>query len=271
MLPEALHRRGTIVPISGPAFSRIGPLRADAGTLVWIFLPPLLVPVLLHAPWRTALGAAPLLVLAFWAAVYDFLRREGSHGDHGFRLALGLGLGVLFAHLGWMLIHPRLVASDPHLLLEARGFSSYFLPLGVLTTAPRRGDRLLYLARAVGCLALGLAVARLGCIVAGCCRGAPTYAFFAVGGRYPTRWLEWAGLVGLCLGSRRLPLRLVAPLTLAGYGALRLTLAPLREADPAGPDLLAPAWLAAVWLLFGSGWALRESIRSSNPFTRTAS
>lgn len=239
-----------------------------AGLLAWGLLPALLVGALSRAGGSHAYASPPLLVLAFWAAVYDFERRGGADGGEAPRLAFGLGLGVLFAHLGWLLLHPSVVRADPHILLEVRGFSSLFLPLGVLALVPWRGDRTRYLAAGVGCLALGLAVARLGCILAGCCRGAPTHVLWAVAGRFPTRWLEWAGLLVLAVVSDRLSWRWVAPITLAGYGALRLALGPLRAADPAGPTLFAPAWLAAGWLLLGSAWALRQGIPRLAPSTR---
>lgn len=250
-----------------PSSARRSRRRGAAGLLAWGLLPAVLVGALSRAGASHAYASPPFLVLAFWAAVYDFERRGGGVGGEAPRLAFGLGLGVLFAHLGWVLLHPSVVRADPRILLELRGFSSLFLPLGVLALAPWRGDRRRYLAAGVGCLALGLAVARLGCVLAGCCRGAPTDTLFAVAGRFPTRWLEWAGLLALALATDRLPRRWVAPVTLIGYGALRLALEPLRAADPAAPTLFAPAWLAAGWLLIGSAWVLRQGIPRLAPPT----
>lgn len=263
------HRTSTAARIRPAWAGRVGLTRA-AHALGWGAVSALLVMLLSRGAWIHGYGSPPFLVLAFWAAVFDFQRRGGGAGNDALRLAIGLALGALLAHLGWALLHPALIAADPDLLLEVRGFSSLFLPLGVPALAvPGQGDRTRFLAPAVGCLALGLAVARLGCILAGCCLGAPTHAFWAVSGRHPTRWLEWAGLLAICLTSYGLPRSLVAPITLAGYGALRLALAPLREADPAGPALFASSWLAAGWLLLGGGWALRRRIRRLAPPTRT--
>lgn len=271
MSREASHVRTPCVaaPQAGSARRLRWPAGADV--LAWALLPALLVLVLWRGSQREAVGSPPFLVLAFWAALADFEQRGGGRGNDGVRLALGLGLGAILAHLGWCVLHPSSVAASPRLLFAFRGFSGLFLPLGVLALAPWRGDRMRYLAPAVGCLALGLAVARLGCISAGCCRGAPTRALWAIGGRHPTRWLEWAGLASLCLVTRQLRPGLVAPLTLAGYGALRLALAPMRAADAAGPVLFAPSWVSAAWLLAGAGWALRQGIRRLAPPPRTPS
>lgn len=65
----------------------------------------------------------------------------------------------------------------------------------------------------------------------------------------------------------------IVPIPERSWTSLALALgraaAPRCEADPTGPDLPAPVWLATAWLLLGGGWGLRENIQPLIPFTRT--
>jgi len=247
---------------------------------------------------------------AFWIAVGGFLRgatpsgagiagAAGRAGGAGrgpgfssatYRCVLGLALGAVLAHLAWALLHAAAVATHPAALLNpAAGFTVLAVPLGLLATAPWRASserRTAYLAAAFVPLPFALAVARLGCLAAGCCHGTPTElpwgislaaaelraahgGLFAAGpGLHPTPLYESAGLLALGLAVRRLPRDWVAPAVLAGFGALRLAVEPWRAPPPLGPPLVPPALLAAAWLLAAA--LLLPSPRIPKPAPRPA-
>ncbi len=164
---------------------------------------------------------------------------------------LGLIAGALLAHLGWVAVHgPQIVAvaGAGGLLLWsldlASGASMLFVPLGsVVVRALRRDDERLIDAD-VRALVPGLAVARLGCVVEGCCGG---HAM-------PIATASFAGLVLLAWLTRRPG---GGPLALAGIGGLRLGLEPLRAPPPHGGET---AWVFAIalgWLVAGCVWGAR--------------
>ena len=125
-----------------------------------------------------------------------------------------------------------------------------FLPLGPLLLERS--------AAAFASLPLALAVARLGCLAAGCCLGTPTSAPWAVAGLHPTALYEVAGLLALHGAVSRAEARFAAPLVLGGFGALRLLIDPLRAAPPLGAPLVAPTAIAAVWLALAAALAWRR-------------
>lgn len=164
---------------------------------------------------------------AFWLALWLHGRRDGSRSC--FALALGFGAGL--ARAG-----PALLWGEPARLLDpSQAVSVLFVPLGVLWIRP--------LSAALGSLPLPLALARLGCLAAGCCRG-------PAGERVP---LYEAGAltllhVGLARGSRAaLPERFAL-----AWGVLRLAESPWRGRIPgvlgaralATPDEVALGWIA---------------------------
>jgi hypothetical protein len=166
---------------------------------------------------------------AFWTAVWLY------RGDRPARFVTGLVLGAGLAHLGWSLLHLPVVPAHPGTLLDvSRGFSVLFVPLGVLLLTPN--------AAALATLPLGLAVARLGCVAAGCCHGPHGE---------PTPIVEIGGLAMLHAGIRCLPERWVVPTVLAGVGLVRLVTEPWRGTPPLGVPLVAPAALAALWAAAG--------------------
>jgi hypothetical protein len=197
---------------------------------------------------------------AFWTALFLYTRR--ARPARSLRFGLALALGAAFAHAGWLLLHASIVwpalRARPGLMLDpSLGFCVLFLPLGPLLLERS--------AAAFASLPLALAVARLGCLAAGCCHGTPTSAPWAVGGLHPTALYEAGGLLALHGAVSRAEARLAAPLVLGGIGALRLLIDPLRAAPPIGAPLVAPGAIAAGWLALAAAfaWRRRGSARPS--------
>lgn len=198
---------------------------------------------------------------AFWAAIFEYLRRGGA-AETGSRFVAGLFAAALLAHLGWALLHLDDVRAHPTVLADPFvGHSVLFAPLGTLLVAPGRGSaRRRYLSAGLGSLPRAFAVARLGCLAAGCCHGVAS-----ADGLDPVPVGDIAGLLLLSGLTQRLPEALVAPVTLSGFGALRLALEPLRAPPPLGPPLVAPSVLAIGWIVAGA--ALGVAVRRG-PLTR---
>jgi hypothetical protein len=189
---------------------------------------------------------------AFWTAVWLYTRRAAP--ARPLRFALALALGAALAHAGWLLLHapavwPALRARPAWLLDPSVGACVLFVPLGLL--AVERSPA------AFASLPLALAVARLGCLAAGCCGGTASAAPWAFGSRHPTALYEIAGLVALHQAASRAASRRVAALVLGGIGTLRLLVDPLRARPPLGAPLVEPELLAAAWIVFAAGWRLQ--------------
>ncbi|MEN8184241.1 MAG: prolipoprotein diacylglyceryl transferase family protein [Myxococcota bacterium] len=200
-----------------------------------------------------------LLCVAFWTAVLGFRSRQ-IRGVSAIHFVAGLGLGAVFAHGGWVLLHVDQVAQHPELIGNpALGRSVLFFPLGLLALTPARASaatRRAWLDASFAALPPALAVARLGCLVAGCCGGLP------IGGEFFLKWhptplYEMGGLWLLGLIIRGCPSGLVAPVVLAGFGAVRAAVDPLRAPAPLGSPLLPPGLLALAWLVAGAALGLR--------------
>jgi hypothetical protein len=177
---------------------------------------------------------------AFWTALWLYERR--ARPARPVRFALGLVLGAALAHAGWLALHAPLtwpaLRARPGLRLDpSRGYCVLFLPLGLLALE-RSGA-------ALASLPLALAVARLGCLAAGCCGGVAAAL------------VEIAGQGALAAGLASLDARRAGALALAGFGALRLVSELLRGAPPLGAPIVAPALLAAGWLVLGAGLFVR--------------
>jgi prolipoprotein diacylglyceryltransferase len=200
---------------------------------------------------------------AFWVAVLGY---AASRPDRSFstRFVLGLGSGAILARLGWVALHPPLapeIARGAWLALgSGSGLTLLPVPLGLLLTAPWRAPppaRSAYLAASLGSLPLALAVARLGCLAAGCCHGTPTdvpWGFRAGGSPgpvHPTPLYEIAGWIALWLVTRRVPRAWVPSLVLIGFGALRWILEPWRAQPPQHPLAPPPSTIAAAWIAVG--------------------
>jgi predicted aspartyl protease len=199
-----------------------------------------------------AVVSAPLLQIlalfgAFWTAVALYARRSSSPAI--FHFVGALGLGAVFAHLGWALLHLPAVAGHPSALLDpARGLTVLFVPLGLLLLERSPA--------AFASLPLALAVARLGCLAAGCCHGPEGE---------PTPLYEIGGLLVLHGLVRRLPASWVTPAVLAGFGLIRLATEPLRAIPPLGESVIPAGAIALGWVVFGWGLARRRAVPSLGP------
>lgn len=204
---------------------------------------------------------APLLfwLVGFWVAVAVHARRSPD-GEGSLRLPIGLALGALLAHLGWAILHLDEVSRHPLALLDvSTGMSVLFVPLGLLLVAlpAPRDERRRFLAAALGSLPLALAMARVGCVVAGCCHGITSDVAWALPlgpdeqMRHPTALYEIAGLLGLATAVHLLPAGLTASAVLVGMGALRLMLEPLRSPPPLGEPVVSVSLVAAGCVVTG--------------------
>lgn len=193
---------------------------------------------------------------AFWTAVLSFRWSERG-SDAPARFLLGLVLGAGLAHLGWWLLHLPQVREHPSSVLDvSRGFTVLAVPVGLLLTAPWRGslgDRISYLARALRSLPLALAVAKLGCLAAGCCHGVAmgslARAMLPMGPLHPAALYEILGFLALHAALGRVPQPHVPAAFALGFGAIRLAVEPLRAAPPLGEPVIPAAVLAAMWLV----------------------
>lgn len=141
-----------------------------------------------------------LLFAAFWTAVLLY------RGYRPARFVLGVGLGAALTHLGWAMLHWNIVLQHPTAVLDpALGFSVLFFPLGPILAAPQPATW-----RA---LPLALAVARAGCVVAGCCHGS-----VGSSGPYPTPLYEVGLLVLLHFAVRAAPGPKAMAVFLLGFG-----------------------------------------------------
>lgn len=194
------------------------------------------------------------LSAGFWVALALYRRSEAAGAG---RFVCGLVLGALLAHLGWALLYVDRIVAEPRALLAPAGWSVLFVPLGLLVATPWHGGRRRrdqFLRSSVASLPLALATARIGCLGVGCCHGLPTDLPFGLRlagdavTRHPIALYEIAGLLLLHGFATSIPPRWVAPAVLAGFGLLRLAIEPRRAAAPLGAPLLAPGWIAALWV-----------------------
>jgi hypothetical protein len=187
------------------------------------------------------LTAALLQLLAWSAAFWLALRlHERRQPGSPVRFALALLLGAALARVGFALLWGR----PRHLLDASAGASVLFVPLGLLLT--RVGPA------AFASLPLPLAVARLGCLAAGCCRGAADE---------PLALYEAAVLVALHGALARGALAAAPERFAWAFGGLRLAESPWRPRVGTGfstPEAVALGWVAA-----GAALALHRSVTKS--------
>jgi prolipoprotein diacylglyceryltransferase len=213
-----------------------------------------------------ALLQAVALSAAFWTALHLALREPGGR-RHAARVAGGLALGALLAHLGWAALHAAALAAAPGAWLDpTRGFCVLLVPFGPLLAAPRAPARRAFLDAALGALPLAFALARLGCLAAGCCTGAATALPWAIPGadglaRHPAPVYEAGLCAALHLALRALPRGARAAAALVGLGLARLAVQPLRAPPALGEPALDPRWLAALLIAAGLALARPESAR----------
>jgi hypothetical protein len=141
------------------------------------------------------------LCAAFWVAVLGF-RAAPRTAPEAARFVAGLALGAALARAGGLL----------------------FAPAGLFLLGWRRAR---FLDAALPALPLACAVAKLGCVAAGCCA--------AAGG-------EALGFAVVHVAARFAPRAHAAALALAGIGLVRLAALPSR------PEARLSAGLAVVWL-----------------------
>ena len=175
----------------------------------------------------SALLQPALLCGAFWTAVFLYRGQKPLH------FVGSLAAGATAAHLGWAGLHWQAVSAHPQALLDpSSGFCVLFFPLGPLLFAPG--------AASWRALPLALAVARLGCVAAGCCHGTP-----APWGMHPTPLYEAALFVALHLALRSTGDARAAGTFLTGFGLVRLFVGPWRATPPLGEPRLSPEAIAA--------------------------
>jgi hypothetical protein len=171
---------------------------------------------------------------AFWLAVWLHGRREPRRRAR-VRFVLALGLGAVLARIG----HSLLFGGADRILHAGASFSILFLPLGVLALAPSSA--------AFASLPLALAVARLGCLPAGCCRGA---------GGEPLPLVEASALAVLHSILARGAPDAVAERFAFAFGGFRLLESPWRGPVPAGaaatPEVVALCWIGIGALLLAA-------------------
>jgi hypothetical protein len=206
------------------------------------------------------LGSLLAWSAAFWIALLAFAaRRERAASAR--RFAVGLALGAMLAHAGWAAMNLPLVRASPRLLADPlAGFTVLGVPLGLLAAAPWRAPRALregWLAAALGALPLAVAVARLGCVAAGCCHGTVSDAPWSIGARHPTALYESAAFLLLHFGVAKTPRVWVPAAALVGFGTIRLAVEPWRAPPPLGPAAVPPATVAAAWIVVGLALARR--------------
>lgn len=182
-----------------------------------------------------------LLLAALWTAVATY------RGTRPVRFVLGLLAGCVSARLGWTLLHLPTVAAHPASILhESAGYTILLFPLGPLLIA--RDDA------SWRALPLPLAVARLGCLAAGCCGGVA-----APWGVHPTPVYEAIWLVGLHFCSRAPRRTGGLSIFLVGFGFERILVEPFRADPPLGEPVVAPVLVSVCWVL--AGFLLRMSER----------
>lgn len=184
-----------------------------------------------------------LLFAALWTAVALY------RGPEPCRFALALALGAMATHLGWALLHWPEAREHPAALLDPTlGYSVLFFPIGPLLLAPG--------AATWRALPLALAVARVGCLVAGCCGG--VRGSF---GNHPTPVYEIALLLLLHVALRSTPEPRSTGVFLLGFGLVRWIVEPFRAPPPLGEPALSAAAIAGAWMGLGLIALLPRALR----------
>jgi hypothetical protein len=184
------------------------------------------------------------LIGAFWTALAGCRTRSEASS---LRCVVALASGAAATHLGWALLHPLWLRLHPTWLLDpGAGFCTLFLPLGIGLVTRDPG-----LWRS---LPRALAVARLGCVMAGCCHGLH-------GERTPA--IEIAGLAILHRELQRARKHWTVPAFLIGFGSIRLAVEPWRAPPPIPGSLDIAGWIALGWVGLGVGVAVQLVARSA--------
>ncbi len=151
-------------------------------------------PVLWHTEHFTIRSYSALMSLAAVVAVVSLAVRSRQRPIDPRALAMAIGAAVLAGWIGGRLL-PAMVREGWGLLRAEQllphkrvGFSlTAFLlvacPVGLTCLLPRRREWLVYLDVVAPSLPLGLAIAKVGCLLAGCCAGKECFGRAAL--RYP--------------------------------------------------------------------------------------
>ena len=208
------------------------------------------------------------------ASVSSLLNMRGSFGARG--RGVGLICGAACAHVLWVLVHAPMIHGLHGALGVAAwlfdplaGASVLFAPLGALLVRFVRWDRPAALDADLKAWMAGLALARVGCVFAGCCGGVmlgpvalglwPEFIATGVLARsvlvHPVALYECVGLALIAWASGRHRSCGGGGLAIAAFGGLRLLLVPIRAGPPhAGPTDWVP-WVAGAWVVFGLGFS----------------
>lgn len=118
----------------------------------------------------------------------------------------------------------------------------------------------------VPALTIGHAIGRVGCLLAGCCFGKETEAWWGIylhgAHRHPTQLIEAIGLMvlGVFLLRSRLPVRVLAATYLVTYGILRFGIELLRGDEIRGNwgGMTPSQWISLALLVTGVGLAIQQ-------------
>jgi len=169
-----------------------------------------------------------VLCAAFWLALWLHDRRAPCHTR---RFAAALALGAVLARIG----HAALFeAPDANPFDPFGAVSVLFVPLGIVLLNPS--------AAAFSSLPLPFALARAGCLAAGCCHG-HAGALLPISGA--------AALCALHRGTQRLSPRWVPAAFLIAFGALRIAESDWRDGSLETSARVVPDSIAAIWIGLG--------------------
>lgn len=118
----------------------------------------------------------------------------------------------------------------------------------------------------VPALTIGHGVGRIGCLLAGCCFGKETQAWWGIylhgSHRHPTQLVEALGLLilGVFLLKSRLPVRVLSATYLLGYGLLRFGIEILRGDEIRGSwfGMTPSQWISLALVMSGLGLAIKQ-------------
>lgn len=171
--------------------------------------------------------------------------------------AISVALAGACAHLGWVMVHVSEIVGHggacavwAWALDVTSGASMLFAPLGPCLWRRVRGHGLTQLGDDMRALAVGLAVARIGCVVSGCCAGVVVPGLGAV----PIAAISAASMAMLGWFVRS---EGRGPTALGGLALIRGAAEPLRAPSAHGGD---DAWvgaMVAVWSCVALWWAWR--------------
>lgn len=201
-----------------------------------------MLPILYQSP-DLILYSYPLLMGLGWGVAYQIFfseldasisRIKGQILFWGIFLSAWIGSKVLF-----YLTYPQNISLDQMSFWTGGGFVFYggFLFAIAFLAFFKLSDRTLNfksLWAVVPAVAIGHAIGRIGCLLAGCCFGKPTDFFWGIylheQHRHPTQLLEALGLfaIGFYVLKSKRDKQFLSSIYLIAYGCLRLFIEALR-------------------------------------------